>query len=300
MKKSLLPVIGLVAGLLVACGGGNNAGSKADSKAPSSQKTSKASSSKHTHTYDETKWEKDATNHWHPATCEHTSQKGSSAAHTFVKDEAKSVAATCKAAGTLVEKCSVCGFEKSTPVAAGAHTWANVQEVKKEGESDYKMQTCSVCGKQDLCVDALKYVSLTGSLKSAPDASLKLNANGDHADYKFTADKGFNGVLAIYGWVDYFKDGSNNNESRGFFSRKSGEGTNLRVTINGLEVEITNHNTYEEMGMASRTDGTTNSTFALCEVGAASFAKGEVNVVYERVESYNLNITEIHFLGDFA
>lgn len=37
----------------------------------------------HEHTFDTTKWEKDATNHWHPATCEHTDEKGDLAAHSY-------------------------------------------------------------------------------------------------------------------------------------------------------------------------------------------------------------------------
>lgn len=45
--------------------------------------TSCGSNDTHTHTFDE-KWESDASNHWHPATCEHTSEHGSSAAHTDI------------------------------------------------------------------------------------------------------------------------------------------------------------------------------------------------------------------------
>lgn len=41
----------------------------------------------HEHTFDTTKWESDATNHWHKATCEHTDLRGDEAQHSFVDGE---------------------------------------------------------------------------------------------------------------------------------------------------------------------------------------------------------------------
>ena len=62
---------------LAACNGGGN-----DNKSSGTQ-----SSSKHEHTFDTTKWDADDNYHWHPATCEHTTQKGSAASHTFADFE---------------------------------------------------------------------------------------------------------------------------------------------------------------------------------------------------------------------
>lgn len=53
----------------------------------------------HEHTFDTTKWEHDETTHWHPATCDHTDQKGDMARHTFVNRE-----------------CTVCHYKQAAEV----------------------------------------------------------------------------------------------------------------------------------------------------------------------------------------
>ena len=92
MKQiKLLGVLAIALTLgLAAC---NNGG------ASSGAKPSGSSTSKHEHTFDTTKWESDDNYHWHPATCEHTNQKGDRAAHDF-GDPYDVVAATCEAAGS--------------------------------------------------------------------------------------------------------------------------------------------------------------------------------------------------------
>lgn len=52
----------------------------------------------HTHTFNTAEWQYDETNHWNPATCEHTSEKGNLAPHTFSGN-----------------KCTVCPYEKEEP-----------------------------------------------------------------------------------------------------------------------------------------------------------------------------------------
>ena len=259
-------------------------------------------SSRHEHTFDESKWESNETNHWHPATCGHDTQKGSSAAHTFVEDTTKSKAATCKEDGVKVEKCSVCNFVKETKLPKGAHNWELVKEVKAEGKTSYKVQKCKTCQLDDICVDALGYTELSGGNKDNSGKTLKLNANGDYAVYKFNLEKTLTGKFGLYGWVDYWKDGSNNNEARGFFSGKNDcPDGNFKMEVNGTALAITNKGTYEEMGLTDG-DGSTgsgNSAFGLLEAGAATLAKGDIELKYTRVESYNLNITEIHFLGEY-
>ncbi len=58
----------------------------------------------HEHTYAE-EWAKDATHHWHAATCEHTGETAEKAEHTFTE-------ATCTAPKT----CSVCGATEGEPL----------------------------------------------------------------------------------------------------------------------------------------------------------------------------------------
>ena len=60
----------------------------------------------HTHTFNEAKWESDATGHWHPANCGHTEEKGGFASHTF--DWKVETQSTDTEAGKLVKKCTTC------------------------------------------------------------------------------------------------------------------------------------------------------------------------------------------------
>ena len=71
--------------------------------------------SEHEHTYS-SEWSKDETNHWHAATCEHTSEVSGRAAHTF---DAGSItpAATHTTAGLKTFTCSVCGQTKTEVIA---------------------------------------------------------------------------------------------------------------------------------------------------------------------------------------
>ena len=295
--KKFLPFF-LCAGLLASCGGtapvdSSSEAGKSDTKVASSS-TVKSS---HTHTFDETKWENNDSQHWHPATCEHTTQKGSAAAHDFEEVAGESKAATCQEEGKKVEKCKICNYKKETKLAKTAHAWgAESATVKPEGKSGYKTKECTTCHTKDLVLDALSWTKIEGSNKDSSGATLKFSSNGNYAEYEFTVPAAMSNVtIGLWGWVDYWKDGSTNNDQRGFFSRKSGEGANVEVKLGDTAVEITNHGTYEEMGLP---DGEgSNSGFGLCEMGTvASIPAGDLKVTYTRLESYNLNITEIHFL----
>ena len=72
----------------------------------------------HTHTFDENKWESDATGHWHPATCGHTEERGGPASHTF-GDWKVETESTDIAAGKLVKKCTTCSWTDEMEIPAG-------------------------------------------------------------------------------------------------------------------------------------------------------------------------------------
>ena len=63
----------------------------------------------HTHKF-ATDWTKDETNHWHAATCEHTSEVSGKAEHSF-GDYVSNNDATTEADGTKTRECSVCGYK---------------------------------------------------------------------------------------------------------------------------------------------------------------------------------------------
>ena len=141
-------VIALTLGLAACNGGGGG------------EKSSGAqSSSKHEHTYDTTKWEADDNYHWHPATCEHTNQKGDRAAHDF-GDPYDVVAATCENAGSQKVKCKICNKEVTQTIDALGHDWVDDAAGAVEPtctQAGSKNQTCSRCGQKQegVVVDAL-------------------------------------------------------------------------------------------------------------------------------------------------
>lgn len=262
MKKKFITAIAVLATImLTACGGPVN--SISSSNTSSSKVSSKVpSSSTHTHAWD---------------------------AGTVTK------APTCDEEGVTTFTCSGCAETKTEPIPALGHTWGATVAHASETDTDYSVKSCSVCNKKDVFLNALDYTAITGTNKDTTGTTLKLTSNNDFTEYSFNYDAALTGKIYLYGWVDYWKDGSNNNDQRGFFSRKSGEGFNLEVTVNSTVVTITNTKTYEQMGMTEGVDG--NGSFTLCELGAASLINGVNTVKYQRTESYNLNITEIHFIG---
>lgn len=71
----------------------------------------------HTHKFDNSVWEKDDLNHWHPATCDHHSERDSVAPHSWNGG----VVTTPEGYGTAGEKtytCSVCSKTRVEPIAA--------------------------------------------------------------------------------------------------------------------------------------------------------------------------------------
>lgn len=95
--------------------------------------------SEHVHTFDVSKWESNATEHWHPATCEHTKEKGDKAKHTW-GDPYDVVAATCTEAGSQKVKCTVCEYEKKETIKATGHS-----AQPAEDSADWTIVTPATC-----------------------------------------------------------------------------------------------------------------------------------------------------------
>lgn len=212
------------------------------------------------------------------------------------RDASQHVDANCEHEGKDVDVCINSSMSnKETIIAKTPHTWGTKSEkVTAEGKTGYWTNECSVCHTKAIIIDALNWTKLEGTNKDTNNTTLKFKNNNEYAEYEFTMPQALTNVtVGVYGWVDYWKDGSNNNDQRGFFSTKAGDGSaNVGVKINDTDLTITNTKTYEEMGMTAGENG--NSSFCLCEMGTvASIAAGDFKLTYTRLESYNLNITEI-------
>ncbi|MBR6865727.1 MAG: hypothetical protein IKM80_00585 [Bacilli bacterium] len=265
-SKILMASAMLTSMMLASCGNGEGEQSK---PAGASTSSVKASSSKSSSSKFVAQWSKDASLHVEP---------------------------TCESEGKDVEVCINSSMpNKETALPKKAHTWGTKSEkVTAEGKTGYWTNECSVCHTKAIIIDALDWTKIEGSNKDNTGATLKFSTNGNYAEYEFNMPTALTNVtVGVYGWVDYWKDGSNNNDQRGFFSTKAGDGSaNVGVKLNDTDLTITNKKTYEEMGMTAGENG--NSSFCLCEMGTvASIAAGDFKLTYTRLESYNLNITEI-------
>ena len=243
--KKLFSTLALFAALaLTSCGGANNS-----SPAPSSGNQS-SSAPAHVHTFDTSKWESDATQHWHPATCEHTAQKGDKANHEFEEVAAESVAPTCSVPGKKVEKCKVCGYKKETVLTA-EHDLEAVAHEQGEGEVAETIRKCKKDAYYQIdfkADDANAVLSVAGDKKS--DGYVKLSKQGSSAS---TIEWKIWSPIAMKGrfWIDITGNTSN------LWSRESKDGaqslfytyndttTNIntwknKVELNGVEVDFEN------------------------------------------------------------
>ena len=224
-----------------------------------------------------------------------SSSKASSSKFSAIwsKDASLHVEPTCDSEGKDVEVCINSSMpNKETALPKKAHTWGTKSDKHtEEGKTGYWTNECSVCHTKAIILDATEYTKMQGTNKDNTGATVKLaSPNGSYVEYEFTMPQAVtNATIAVYGWVDYWYDGNNDNQNRGFFN---GTDPNVGVNINGTDLTITNKKTYEEMGMTAGENG--NGSFTLCEMGAfGSIDAGACKLTYTRLGSYNLNITEI-------
>ena len=319
MKKKIFSLIAVAAALVLAgCGEAQSDASSAGATPTSSKKatSSKIPSSKHEHTFNEAIWEHNEEQHWHPATCEHGTAKGSVADHDFEDFTDAThvpVAAGCETPGKAYKKCKVCGYIKEVTIPALGHNFEQVANttVTAEGMTEWYQVKCSRNDATGIGFSALKYVASGTTSSNAfankddSGATLKMNKNGNYVDYKITLTNAMPNVrIWMHGWVDYWKDGSNNNDQRGFFIGQSGaeasetDSPNFTFTVNDENVTIDNRKTYEGMGMVAGENG--NSAFAFVPVGNTALKAGENTIRYARTGSYNLNIDAIYFINAAA
>ena len=95
----------------------------------------------HTHKF-ATAWTKDETNHWHAATCEHTTEVSGKAEHSF-GDYVSNNDATTEADGTKTRECSVCGYEDTvTDEGSKIHVHTFAEEWTSDKTYHWHSATC--------------------------------------------------------------------------------------------------------------------------------------------------------------
>ncbi|MBP3732928.1 MAG: hypothetical protein J6I84_06760 [Bacilli bacterium] len=259
MKKRLVALMTIFAALsLAACNGGNNA----------NQSTAKPAS---------------------------TSQKPSSSKEVW--GEWKVVTpATCNAPGKE-ERTSDLGNKQEREIPKlKQHTWT-ATEVAASGEGvAYENIECSVCHAKGLRV-ATSSATIEGTDKGgAPAGCIKLSSKGEYMEVKINIPEAKSGKVYLTGAMDYWHDGSNNNEGKSFSSVKDSANTcNFKLEVNGAEVDPSANltKTFGEMlpEEAGETVGSvTYSQIGDCEVGAVALVAGANTFKFTRIDSYNLAV----------
>ena len=146
------------------------------------RKTESIPALEHTHKFDNNVWEKDETNHWHPATCGHTDQKGSPEPHVWNEGEVTKPADY----GVVGEKkftCTKCGYEKTETIDA---LDAKDNEIKLvEGKTlgkEYDGEVVSIT-KDDFVIEGNRVPTFMFKAKGADDNTYAATAPKKAGEY---------------------------------------------------------------------------------------------------------------------
>lgn len=113
------------------------------------QKTEKVPKLAHTHKFNANVWEKDEDNHWHPATCEHTTEKGSLEKHVW-DDGTVTTEPTETEEGVKTYTCTKCGQTKTAAIGKKDHEHTFDEAVwAHDSENHWHPATCAHTGERN-------------------------------------------------------------------------------------------------------------------------------------------------------
>lgn len=239
--------------------------------------------------------------------------------HTM-SDWAVGKAATCTEDGFEVRQCSVCGI-KETRVIKAAHKWGAATQVAADADKGYMAYNkyeCSVCHKVKYEFAAKEAKDAVTNNKTSnpatPDPYIKLKSNGKTFSIKFNAEKLLDGELYQEGIFDGWPT---NGKKFGYFSYTSSADSakdgNFQISVNGSAIDLSQYKgggndsatfnffgwSGDEEAQTFEASGDTKwSKDMVCPVGHVSIEKGEAEIVYKRLESYNLAVKNIILIVD--
>lgn len=174
------------------------------------------------------------------------------------------------------------------PVVTHEHSWGSETKVSTSGVDLYK-SSCS-CGKKKISFLAKDGTLASGSTNNNSNGYVKLKSNGNSISYSINLPEAVNGTIYFYGYMDTW----GNNGSKSYFSgnsvstTKADENGNFTLKIDGSAVDFSHMKgtTYAEIF----TGNGSNSDEGYAEIGAVNLSAGAHNVVFTRVDSYNVTV----------
>ena len=216
--------------------------------------------------------------------------------------------ATCTADGLQRKVCPTCGYKVEEVIPAG-HKWGAEEDVAADTESGavaYKRAVCSGCGavKYTILSDDATFATGSSNKSGTPEHHIKLNSNGQSFSVKFKTAKVSVGTLYQEGVFDVWPS---NGEKYGYFdvtksdanaeqAKKTG---NFEVKVNGSVVDLEPQrgkvfadwlDTETKQTIGEGNAAVDWSLDGLCPIGEVDLDVGVNEIVYKRVESYNLAV----------
>ena len=239
-----------------------------------------------------------------------SNSKSSSAKHSHQWGEwAQVTPATCDVAGQEKRTCATCNEFETRPTTPLGHQWGTGQDVAASGDAiAYKKFSCGRTG-----CNAVKYeVSVKDGadaagvdserLSSTPEGFIKLKAS-DSFEFAINAEVAGSGKLYLRATMDNW-GAQSDNKGRTLFSGKEG-GTsddksvpNLKISVNGTALTVTNRKTMQEMMPAEDADhpAAGNQWSPVGEIlygDDLAINAGNNTFKYERVDSFNPAVSHL-------
>ena len=136
----------------------------------------------HKHTFDTERWDHDAENHWHPATCAHTSEKKDLAAHDW-NEGVITKPADYGVEGEKTFTCTTCSATRKEPIAAPAAKDNEI--VLKEGKTlgkEYNGEVVLIT-KDDFVIEGNRELAFMFKVKGAEDDAYAATAPKKAGEY---------------------------------------------------------------------------------------------------------------------
>ena len=234
--------------------------------------------------------------------------------HNWVEDTTAYVAPGCETEGKKVYRCQGEGTctqnngVKEEAIPANGHTWGEKQDVAiGNGDTAYEKYECTVanCGAVKFEIPLKALATASGkSLSTCPGDLIKLKNNDTYFDFVFDSAIYGTGKLYLRGAMDNWSSGNSLNTGRTLFSGKIPQQTddnanpNLKISVNGKALTVTNKKTMTEMLPAIDADheAAGNNWSAIGEMlygDDLMIGPGLNEIKYERVDSFNPGVSHL-------